>query len=195
MECAQRNSRRDVSIATRRVYFSEDSVASKRHRERAARLYRDYGPAVYRRCLRLLGDREAARDATQEVFVRLVRDMGKLDDGRAALPWIYRVATNHCLNVRRDARRRCASSLERTLEVGAARAHEAGEPGYPALHLAQEVLSRFDVKTQAVAVGVFVDEMEHEELAKALGISRRTVRRRLDQFLLSARRFLALDGT
>jgi len=30
---------------------------------------------VYRRCLRLLKDHEAARDATQEVFMKLVRDM------------------------------------------------------------------------------------------------------------------------
>ncbi len=165
-------------------------MASQRTRERAARLYRVYGPAVYRRCRRLLGDREAARDATQEVFVRLVRDMEKLEDGRAALPWIYRVATNHCLNLRRDARRHGGGALEPPPDL-AARDTAAG---YPERHLAQEVLSRFDVQTQAVAVGVFIDGMEHEELAEALGISRRTVRRRLDWFLMNARKFLALSG-
>ena len=35
--------------------------------------YRRYGPMVRRRCQRLLGEPEAARDATQDVFVRLVR--------------------------------------------------------------------------------------------------------------------------
>src|ERR1700719_1415116 len=43
-------------------------------RERVAELYRTYGPAIYRRCLRLVGDTEAARDATQEVFGKLMRD-------------------------------------------------------------------------------------------------------------------------
>jgi len=164
-------------------------------RTEAARLYRELGPAVYRRCLRLLGgDREAARDATQEVFVRLVRDMERLQDRETVLPWIYRVATNHCLNLRRDAGRRREEALEGAadLEVSA----RAPADGWPDRQLAQAVLSRFDAETQAVAVGVFVDGMEHEEVARALGISRRTVSRKLGRFLENARKYLArTEGT
>ncbi len=156
-------------------------------REQAARLYREHGPAVYRRCLRLLRDREAARDATQEVFVKLVRDMKRLEDRETALPWIYRVATNHCLNLRRDAIRRGEDPLEPALEVSGAAAADL----YPERQLAQRVLSRFDRITQAIAVGVFVDGMEREELAAALGISRRTVTRKLGRFLGNARKILA----
>src|SRR5512133_2741664 len=54
--------------------------------ERAAELYRTFGPAVYRRCLKLLRDREAARDATQEVFVKLLADPERFDEVEAALP-------------------------------------------------------------------------------------------------------------
>ena len=158
-------------------------------RSQAARLYREYGPAVYRRCMRLLGDRAAAEDATQEVFVKLVRDMKRLQDRETVLPWIYRVATNHCLNLRRDARRRGEEAADGDLELAP---DTAGTPqAYPARQLAQAVLSRFDEETQAVAVGVFVDGMEHEEVARALGISRRTVSRKLDRFLENARKFLA----
>jgi len=155
-------------------------------REETARIYRDLGPAVYRRCLRLLGDREAARDATQEVFVKLLRDTRRLQDRETVIPWIYRVATNHCLNLRRNARRRGEEELEPALEV----APGQSEARYPDRQLAQKVLSRFDVATQAVAVGVFVDGMEHEEVAAALGISRRTVSRKLDRFLANARKYL-----
>ncbi|HET6921708.1 MAG TPA: sigma-70 family RNA polymerase sigma factor [Anaeromyxobacteraceae bacterium] len=160
-------------------------------REQAARLYREHGPAVYRRCLRLLRDKEAARDATQEVFVKLVRDMERLEDRETAVPWIYRVATNHCLNLRRDAARRGEDDLEPELEVS------AGVPQdlYPDRQLVQRVLSRFDAITQAVAVGVFVDGMEHEEVAEALGISRRTVSRKLGRFLGNARKLLARSET
>ncbi|HUL59570.1 MAG TPA: sigma-70 family RNA polymerase sigma factor [Anaeromyxobacteraceae bacterium] len=156
------------------------------HGDRVVQLYRDYGPAVYRRCLRLLRDREAARDATQEVFVKLLRDIGKLTDRETALPWIYRVATNHCLNARRDARRRGEGSAGAELEL----VPSPPEP-FPERRLAHEVLARFDVQTQAVAVGILVDGMEHEELAAALGISRRTVHRKLARFLERARSFLA----
>jgi RNA polymerase sigma-70 factor (ECF subfamily) len=166
-----------------------DGPTGPDHRQRVIRLYREYGPVVYRRCVRLLGDREAARDATQEVFVKLLRQEALRGDGEQALRWIYRVATHHCLNLRRDRMRRGEvgnGAEEEVLEV-------AGEAttSFPARRLAQQVLGRFDATTQAVVVGVLVDGMEHEEVAGVLGISRRTVHRKLAGFMERARRLLA----
>ncbi len=158
------------------------------HRERVIRLYREFGPVVYRRCVRLLGDRESARDATQEVFVKLLREEKLLGDGADVLPWIYRVTTHHCLNLRRDGTRRGEMADGR--ETGSLEA--VAGPAAPAAErrLAQQVLGRFDATTQAVAVGVLVDGMERDEIAGALGISRRTVHRKLARFLAAARRLL-----
>jgi RNA polymerase sigma-70 factor (ECF subfamily) len=154
-------------------------------RSKVAELYARYGPVVYRRCLRLLHDREAARDATQEVFMRLVKDMARLEDREEVLPWIYRVATNHCLNALRSARRHGESVQAEELPLAAPEAAD-----YPTRSLARHVLAQFDDGTQAVAVGVLVDGMEHEELARTLGISRKTVERRLARFLDAARKLL-----
>jgi RNA polymerase sigma-70 factor (ECF subfamily) len=156
---------------------------------RAEELYRTYGPAVYRRCLKLLRDKEAARDATQEVFVKLLRDPERFERVETALPWLYRVATNHCLNLLRDRGRRGEVELG-DFEV----ADPAGASDYPDRHLARNVLSSFDSGTQAVAVGVLVDGMGHEELAGALGISRKTVERRLARFLERARRLVGVES-
>lgn len=158
---------------------------------RAGELYRQYGPAVYRRCLRLLKDQEAARDATQEVFMKLVRDMPKLEDRETVLPWMYRVATNHCLNLRRNSHRRGEDQSEAELDVASSTPTDV----YPDRALAQSVLSRFDAATQAVAVGVIVDGMEHEEVAAALGVSRRTVARKLERFLENARKYVTRSET
>jgi len=155
-------------------------------RSRAAELYRQYGPVVYRRCLRILKEPEAAKDATQEVFMRLVRDMSRLEDRATVLPWIYRVATNHCFNVRRNASRRGEDAAMPDLEL----ADSTPADMYPNRALAQQVLSQFDETTRSVAVGVLVDGMEHEEIAEVLGISRRTVARKLERFLETARRYL-----
>jgi RNA polymerase sigma-70 factor (ECF subfamily) len=156
-------------------------------REKAAEMYRTYGPAVYRRCLKLLRDKEAAQDATQEVFVKLVRDIAKFDDPAIVLPWCYRVATNHCLNVIRNRSRRGEEALELDVADGAA------ESPFPDRHLAGTILSHFDEGTRAVAVGVLVDGMGHEELAGALGVSRKTVERRLARFLERARKLVSGD--
>ena len=170
--------------------WHRQEVAVLDARERVAELYRTYGPAIYRRCVRLLGDREAARDATQEVFGKLMRDAIKLEGRDTALPWIYRVATNHCLNLRRNAGRRGEQPMPE-LEMVAPEAPDV----LPDRQLAQRVLGRFDAQTQAVAVGVFVDGMEHEEVARALGISRRTVARKLERFLGNARKYLNRSET
>jgi RNA polymerase sigma-70 factor, ECF subfamily len=154
-------------------------------RSRAAELFERYGPVVYRRCARLLRDADAAADATQEVFVRLVQSMEALEDRATVLPWIYRVATNPCLNLRRAGERTVAAPVDLELAEGAA------SDTFPERQLAQAVLSRFDPATQAIAVAVLVDGMEHEEAAQALGVSRRTVRRKLDRFLANARKFVA----
>ena len=66
---------------------------------RLAALYRKYGPAVYSRCRRILRDESLAEDATQEVFVRVLRHIDEAPDDEAALRWVYRIATNYCLDL------------------------------------------------------------------------------------------------
>jgi RNA polymerase sigma-70 factor (ECF subfamily) len=119
--------------------------------------------------------------------VKLIRDMEKLSDRETVLPWIFRVATNYCLNLRRNASRRGEDAAMPDLEL----ADGESADRYPDRSLAKQILSRFDETTQAVAVGVLVDGMEHEEVAEVLGVSRRTVARRLERFLDVARRTLA----
>jgi RNA polymerase sigma-70 factor (ECF subfamily) len=159
-------------------------------RAEAADLYRRYGPVVYRRCLRLLRNRETASDATQDVFLKLVRDLSRFQQGTPVLAWLNRVASNHCLNLRRAGRHRGDGRPEGDLEVLEA----APVTSHPDRALARQVLARFDETTRLVAVGVLVDGMEHEEVAEALGLSRRSVSRKLERFLGGARRFLAAAG-
>ena len=64
--------------------------------ERADQLYQEWGPVVYRRCLRLLRNRTAAARATQAVFIKLLRNPDRFEVPEAALPWAYRVAGGHC---------------------------------------------------------------------------------------------------
>ena len=60
-------------------------------------------------CQRLLGDREAARDAVQEVFLKAYRKAGSFRPRGKVSTWLYRIAVNHCLN--RLRRRRLARFL------------------------------------------------------------------------------------
>ena len=59
----------------------------ERHQDRLVRL-----------CQRMLHDREEALDTAQEVFIKAYQKAGKLQPKGELYTWLYRVATNHCLN-------------------------------------------------------------------------------------------------
>ena len=70
------------------------------------RFYADHRDGVFRYLRRMVGAHEAARDLTQEVFLRVSRAgvPDAPDIGRRA--WVFRIARNLALNHIRDVRRR-----------------------------------------------------------------------------------------
>lgn len=157
---------------------------------KVADLYRKYGPVIYSRCRRLLKDDALAEDATQEVFVRVMRHIEAAPDDAAALAWIYRISTNYCLNQIRD-RSRQAEPTDTLPEQ--ASVHPEGE--LLDRELAMRLVARAPENLRAPAVLYYVDGLEQEQVAKALGISRRTVINRLNEFMSRSRKFLARGTT
>ncbi|HEY3448822.1 MAG TPA: sigma-70 family RNA polymerase sigma factor [Myxococcales bacterium] len=152
---------------------------------RLAALYRKYGPAVYSRCRRVLRDESLAEDATQEVFVRVLRHIDEAPDDEAALRWVYRIATNYCLNALRDR----GAQAEPVAELP----ERPGEHPDQALgdrDSALKALKSVPEKLRAPALLYYVDGMEQAQIADVLGVSRRTVINRLQEFAERAKSFL-----
>jgi RNA polymerase sigma-70 factor (ECF subfamily) len=65
-------------------------------------LYNRYKGQLFLYCFRMLNDRESARDALQEIFVRLHDNAEKYQSGTNFPGWIHTIARNLCLNVQRS---------------------------------------------------------------------------------------------
>ncbi len=149
-------------------------------------LYRRHAAMVLGRCRYLLRDRDAAQDATQEVFVTALRALPEFQGAASPTAWLLRVATNHCLNLRRAGRAAWPAELA-TLTRD--RRERGIEPD--TRELVRALLSVAPAEAQEIAVLYFVDELTQVEIAAATGRSLPTIRKRLRKFLGAARAALS----
>ena len=75
-----------------------------RDRKALARVYGEHHAEIYNLCARILGDREEAKDVTQEVFLKALASPPAATADVRLRPWLFRVATNTCLNLIRSRR-------------------------------------------------------------------------------------------
>lgn len=74
-------------------------------------LMRAHEDRVFAVCLRMLRDREAALDATQETFITVFRKVDRFAGRSAFSTWLYRVAVNTCYDTARKRQRGEADPL------------------------------------------------------------------------------------
>jgi RNA polymerase sigma-70 factor (ECF subfamily) len=143
-----------------------------------AELYERYAPAIYARCRRLLGSGAAGRDALQESFVRVLQRHEALGPGEQALRYLYRTATNVCINQlrQRSVRERAVSQIAARAAANPSRQPVPGDREFVRL-----LLERCDETAVNVALMHFIDGMTQVEVAATLGITRRTVYNRIRQ--------------
>lgn len=131
---------------------------------------------VMRRCRQLLRDENEALDATQDVFVQVLRRRERLQAGYPS-SLLYRIATNLCLNRIRDRRRRPQSQDEEALHRLADL--EDTEARIEARSVLARLFARHRESTRTIAVLHYWDGMTLEETAREVGLSVSGVRKRL----------------
>ena len=146
----------------------------------AEALYRRYGPMVLRRCRRMLGDEERARDAMQDVFVELLSHREALT-AKAPSSLLWCIATRVSLNRLRSLRRRRESMSEiadrALVEALAELPDEAERTG--ARGLLTRLFGGEPESSRVIARLHHVDGLTLEETAAEVGLSVSGVRKRL----------------
>lgn len=80
--------------------------------EALAVLVERYQNDVFRFSMHFLGDRETAKEITQEVFLRVFTARDRFDPTRVFYPWMLRIAKNMCLNALKRRKTVPMESLE-----------------------------------------------------------------------------------
>lgn len=138
-------------------------------------LFDRFGPMVLRRCRRMLRDEAQAEDAAQDVFVQFLKNRERLTSEYPS-SLLYRIATNHCLNLIRDRAGHARHAEAWLREVADM---EDPAPRLEARSILGKLFGRHQESTRTMAVLHLLDGMTLEEVAQEVGLSVSGVRKRL----------------
>ena len=152
--------------------------------------YERYGRALLRKAERIVGNREDARDILQALFV----DLHQKSDAPMDLPYLYRAVTNRCLTFMRDETNR-ARLLERHDGTLAPSGRTPCDDRVIEHDLLVKLVRELDAGESEVLAYRYLDDMTQEEIATLLGLSRKTIGKRLDRIRDAVRKLAAPPGS
>jgi len=155
-------------------------------------LVQSHEAQVYRTALRLLGNREDARDASQEVFLRLFKYLHRFDASRSLSAWLYTMTVNASRDIARKRSKQAAEPLDASHEakvvvrgggadVAADRAEER--------RIVEAGLGTLAEKEPAALVLRDIEGLSTKEVAGILGSSETTVRSQISRARVKLKRY------
>ncbi len=170
----------DSSLAER---LSPNQPLSELGSDEFAGLYQAHSREIYYLTLRLLGDTHKAEDATHDVFLKAYRKLNTFRGDSSHRTWLYRIAINHCSNLRQNwANRHLVTNVEECVWEGAAsdgdsplRVLEIKELG----ERIQKTLDRLSEEYRLLLLLVADEELSYEEIGTLTGQTPDAVRGKL----------------
>ncbi len=161
--------------------LDEYLLAAARTGDRPAwqRLVARWQPRLLRHAWRLLGDVERARDAVQDAWLEILRNLGRLDDLAAFPAWAYQIVTRRCQRLFRgtDQQRRSADALTVEADEICSDAHD-GELDVDIVQVLTALQSLPGAQRSVLAL-FYLESLSVAEIAVALDVPPGTVKTRL----------------
>ena len=156
-------------------------VARYRNGDRSAfaRLVEKYQGPLYNAAFRVLGNPDDALDTTQAVFLRVAERLDEYDPQYKFFSWIYRIALNESLNLKRRNRRE--EHLDEEAEIPGA---ESANPEWQAAEAQQSrriqgALMSLTIEDRTVLTLRHFSECSYREIGSILALEEKTVKSRI----------------
>jgi RNA polymerase sigma factor (sigma-70 family) len=175
-------------------------VAQKGDLEAFNQLVLFYQDRVFSLAARILGDEDSAEDITQNTFLTAYLKLPRFRNG-SFRSWLYRIATNACLDELRRHKRRPVLSLENEEDAEerflplydfprSSILPEKEAERHELERAVQQALNQLDTDQRAVVVLVDLQDFDYQEVAQILGVPIGTVKSRLARARLRLRHLL-----
>ncbi len=165
-------------------------------------LIAEYQHPVYGLIYRLLGDATESADVTQEVFLKIFRNIGTFREHSSLRTWIYRIAVNEAYNYKRwfSRHHRQEISTDPAEPDGPGTAWQANGPSPFELAAGQEMrakleraLTLLNPNFRAAVVLRDIEDLSYDEIAAILEVSLGTVKSRILRGREALRRLLTAE--
>ena len=147
-----------------------------------------YQHKLYQVCYRMLGNKQEAEDIAQEAFVRAYMNLHTFDQKRKFSTWLYRIATNLCIDrIRKkkpdyylDAEVTGTEGLDLYSQI--ASDDQLPEETLEQMELQDRIqyeISRLPDKYRTVVVLKYIEELSLQEISEILDMPLGTVKTRI----------------
>ncbi len=135
---------------------------------------------IYNLCYYMTGDAEAARELTQESFLRAYKALGGFRGESSVYTWLYKIALNRCRTYLKKRGREKNVSLDELHDAGWDPAEDPPD-NLMDIMAVRRALTMLPPEHREILLLFYFDEMKYEEIAEALDIPMGTVKSRLSR--------------
>ena len=162
-------------------------------------LLRQYEKKVYTLCFRMCGNSEDAEEAAQDTFLALWRGIDRFRQESSLSTWIYRLASNACIDLLRRRKKQGSSLLLDDEELFLDAVDPAPRPQDAVEHreaqkLLQEGLSALPEEYRKVLILREIEGLSYTEIAESASLELGTVKSRISRGRVLLRNFLSGSG-
>jgi RNA polymerase sigma factor (sigma-70 family) len=147
-----------------------------------AEIHRRYLNMIHRVCSRYSSDAQEAEDLVQEVFLAIQKGLASFRGDSQLGTWIYRLATNRCLEHLRVKRRRKELDV-RYLDSLVVRNLTGCDNRVLAKVDLERILAHIRAEARQILFLSLAEGLTYRETAEALGVSKEAVAKTVARFL------------
>lgn len=140
-------------------------------------LYRRYRDRMVNFARRLLGDQALAEEAAQDVFLKLYRARDRYRPSSRFSTFIYRIATNHCLNIKARHEHKLTDRSAVAEDLATSSAQQALDVERHELQRAlRAALAKLPQKQRAALLLCHYEGMSYAEAAQVVEVSESAIK-------------------